>query len=161
MQSQYQISSNYSRTSRAHDGFGAATDGDTDDYEFESKVSHDLPIPGRGPRGSRQGSGNGSEGRRRSSLVESQRGRLQRRLVSRGCDSGIKTSRRALNAIRLQMRRFFESGDQGIERVERKRFDPFFVSGRSQVSSHAVAGRLTCLIVVRALPITKVTPLPE
>jgi len=78
VQSRYPIFSNYSQTSRAHDEFSALADGDADDYEFDSKVSHDLSIPRRGPRGSRQSLGNGSEGRRRSTLVKSQRGRLQR-----------------------------------------------------------------------------------
>ena len=78
VQSRYPIFSNYSQTSRAHDEFSALADGDAHDYEFDSKVSHDLPIPRRGPRGSRQSSGNGIEGRRRSTLVKSQRGRLQR-----------------------------------------------------------------------------------
>ena len=38
---------------------------------------------------------------------------------------------------------------------EQKRLDP------SYVSSHAVTRRLTCLIVVPALVIARVTPLPE
>jgi hypothetical protein len=38
---------------------------------------------------------------------------------------------------------------------ERKGVDPFYVS------SQLVSGRLTCLIVVPALVIARVTPLPE
>jgi hypothetical protein len=41
------------------------------------------------------------------------------------------------------------------EGSERKRLDP------SYVSPHAVTRRLTCLIVVPALVIARVTPLPE
>ena len=98
------------------------------DYEFDSKVSHNLPIPRRGPRGSRESSGYGSEAaRRRSSLVEPQRSRLQRQLVSRGCDSGIKTSARALNAIRRVVRHFSKLGDQRIEKGRAKLLRPFFI----------------------------------
>jgi hypothetical protein len=49
----------------------------------------------------------------------------------------------------------FGAVSTAVKGSKRKRFGPF------QISSHAVVGRLACLIVIPALSIFNVTPSPE